>query len=83
MSVVLLGGAAFVTDAVWWWTFEQRMQRAADAAALAGAVHLPGRHDLAHQKARAEAKRNGFDDALANVVGHAQPGPEQRAEAHR
>ncbi len=39
MSVVLLGGAALLTDVVWWWTVEQRMQRAADAGALAGSIY--------------------------------------------
>ena len=47
MSVVLLGGAALLTDVAWWWVNEQRMQRAADAGALAGAIHLPGNQALA------------------------------------
>ena len=41
MSVVLLGGAALLTDVAWWWTNELRMRSAADAAALAGAIWLP------------------------------------------
>ncbi|HYO18226.1 MAG TPA: pilus assembly protein TadG-related protein, partial [Dermatophilaceae bacterium] len=69
MSVVLLGGAALVTDVTNWWMFEQRLQRAADAAALAGAVYMPDYFDTkATPAAIAEAKRNGFDDALPNVV---------------
>ena len=69
MSIVLLGGAALVTDVTNWWMFEQRLQRAADAAALAGAVYMPEFFDTkATPAAIAEAKRNGFDDALPNVV---------------
>ena len=64
MAVVLLGGAALLTDVAWWWTFEQRMQRAADAAALAGAVHLPENPDLAKSTAQREAAKNGFDITL-------------------
>ena len=39
---------------------QQRMQRAADAAALAGAVYLPGDTASAYATARAEAARNGY-----------------------
>ena len=42
MAVVMVGSAAAVTDVSWLWTNQQRMQRAADAASLAGAVYLPG-----------------------------------------
>ena len=54
MSVVLLGAAALVTDVAWMWTNQQRMQRAADAGALAGAIYLPGNQTLAFSTARAE-----------------------------
>lgn len=64
MAVVLLGGAALLTDAAWWWVNEQRMQRAADAAALAGAVHLPGNELLAFSKAQTEASKNGFASGI-------------------
>ena len=39
--------AATVIDLSWYWTNNLRMQRAADAAALAGVIFLPGREDLA------------------------------------
>ena len=42
MSLVMIGSVAIVTDISWLWYGNQRMQRAADAAALAGAIYLPG-----------------------------------------
>lgn len=68
MAVVLIGGAALLSDVAWWWTVEQRMQRAADAAALAGAVYLPGNQTAAYDAAWAEAKKNGFDDTSPDVI---------------
>ncbi len=43
MLTFLLGTAAFVVDLAWIWVNELKVQRAADAAALAGVVHLAGR----------------------------------------
>ncbi len=60
LAVALIGGSALLTDVAWWWTNEQRMQRAADAAALAGAVYLPGNEGLAFSAARQEATKNGY-----------------------
>ena len=68
MAVVLIGGAALVTDVAWWWTYEQRMQRAADAAALAGAPYLPDREGLAILAAMAESAKNGFADGQGGVT---------------
>ena len=68
MSIVLLGGAALLTDVAFWWTSELRMQRAADAAALAGAVYLPGNESLAFTAARNEAQKNGYVSGVGNVV---------------
>ncbi len=68
MAVVLLGGAALLTDVAWWWVNEQRMQRAADAGALAGAIYLPGNQSLAYSTARAETAKNGFTDGVGGVV---------------
>ncbi len=39
---VLMGFIALVIDVSWYWSSSLRVQRAADAAALAGAVDLPG-----------------------------------------
>ena len=68
MAVVLLAGAALLTDVAWWWTMEQRMQRAADAGALAGAVYLPGNEPGAFAAAIAEVKKNGFDSTASDVT---------------
>jgi hypothetical protein len=68
MSVVLLGAAALVTDVAWMWTNQQRMQRAADAGALAGAIHLPGDQTTAFATARAETAKNGFTDGVDGIV---------------
>jgi Flp pilus assembly protein TadG len=68
MSVVLLGAAAIATDVAWWWTNEQRMQRAADAAALAGAPYLPGDQSQAFAAARAEATKNGYTSGVGGVT---------------
>ncbi|MGD8486092.1 MAG: pilus assembly protein TadG-related protein [Chloroflexota bacterium] len=68
MSVVLLGGAALLTDVAWWWVNEQRMQRAADAGALAGAIHLPGNEALAFQRALTETAKNGYANGVDGVT---------------
>ena len=68
MAVVLVGGAALLSDVAWWWVNQQRMERAADAGALAGAVHLPGNEPLAFARARQEAAKNGFVDGADGVV---------------
>lgn len=58
---VLLGIGGFSVDIGNWYLHAMRLQRAADAAALAGSVYLP--NDFASAKAAAEAnlKRNGSD----------------------
>ena len=74
--VVIFAGAmllfamlsAAVIDLSWYWTNNLRMQRAADAAALAGAVWLPGDVPKAYLKAREEATKNGFDAATGFTV---------------
>ena len=57
---VLTGICAIVVDVSWYWANTLRVQRAADAAALAGAVWLPGDKNTAYQKAREEATKNGY-----------------------
>ena len=76
MSVVLLGAAALVTDVAWMWTNQQRMQRAADAGALAGAIHLPGDQAMAFSTALAETTKNGFTDGVdgINITPRRDPG---------
>jgi Flp pilus assembly protein TadG len=68
MAVVLIGSVAIVTDVSWLWVNQQRMQRAADAAALAGAIYLPGDPATAYATARAEAAKNGFANGVNGVV---------------
>ena len=59
---------AAVVDLSWYWTNNLRMQRAADAAALAGVVFLPGDPTSAINVARAEAVKNGFTNGSGGVV---------------
>jgi hypothetical protein len=62
LLVVLLGAAALGIDISQWHFWRNRLQRAADAAALAAAAHWPQRPDLAVSEALAGARRNGFTD---------------------
>ena len=65
---ILLGFSALVVDLSWVWVNQLRVQRAADAAALAGVVYLPGDVPLAYDAAHAESRKNGyrhgFDDSV-------------------
>lgn len=68
LSVVLIGAVAIVTDISWLWYGNQRMQRAADAASLAGAIYLPGNTAQAYASAREEATKNGFTSGVDGVT---------------
>jgi Flp pilus assembly protein TadG len=59
---------AVVLDVSWYYANTLRVQRAADAAALAGAVYLPGDRTTAFANARAEARKNGYIDGTNAVV---------------
>ncbi|MDP9484088.1 MAG: pilus assembly protein TadG-related protein, partial [Chloroflexota bacterium] len=65
---VLTGITAIVVDVSWYWANTLRVQRAADAAALAGVVDLPGNPTSAYTKARAEATKNGYDNGTGGTV---------------
>jgi Flp pilus assembly protein TadG len=65
---VLIGVVATVVDISWYWSSSLRAQRAADAAALAGVVYLPGNVAQAVTTAKAAAAANGFTDGLNGVV---------------
>jgi Flp pilus assembly protein TadG len=67
-AFILIGGVALVTDVSWLWYGQQRMQRAADAAALAGAIYLPGDPTSAYNAARNEATKNGFVNGSNGVT---------------
>jgi len=63
----LLAFCGFAVDVGSWYTYANRMQRAADAAALAGVVWMP-QDEKAEQVALTTAKANGFDDAASNIT---------------
>lgn len=67
IPAIFIGLAATAVDTARWYLEGERVQKAADAAALAGVPFLP--FDLASARARAleVAKRNGYDDALPEV----------------
>lgn len=73
--VVLLGFAGLALDIANWYLTANKSQKAADAAALAGAVYLPDDPTAAVSTARDVAKLNGFDDAAADIVVTAAPKP--------
>ncbi len=56
-----LGTAGFAVDLGWMYLNASRTQRAADAAAMAGVVHLPGFPSSADSDARDSARSNGYD----------------------
>lgn len=66
--VVFVGMCAVVLDVAWYWANTLRMQRAADAAALAGVVYLPGNPAGAITAAKAESAKNGYQDGTGGVV---------------
>ena len=65
--VVLLLMSALVIDLAWLWNNSLRIQRTADAAALAGVVYLPNDVPNAVVYARREATRNGYPNATGGV----------------
>src|SRR3989449_6506145 len=62
MIVALLGFTGLVTDIAWYEVNLMRVQRAADAAALAGVVYLPANVIGAQTAQQQEASKNGFTD---------------------
>jgi hypothetical protein len=65
--VPLLGFAGFAVDIGAWYSRASSLQRAADAAALAGVVWQPDFSE-AESAARAEAARNGFTHGVDGVT---------------
>ena len=64
LSIVLFVSlCAVVVDIAFYWVTTLKVQRAADAAALAGAVYLPGDPSTACSEARASATQNGYTPA--------------------
>jgi hypothetical protein len=66
--LVFVGMTALVVDVSWYWANNLRIQRAADAAALAGVVYLPGDVATAISSAKAEAAKNGYTDGVGGVT---------------
>jgi Flp pilus assembly protein TadG len=78
LSVVIIGMVAIVTDVSWFWANALKVQRAADAAALAGAIHLPGSPSTAYSTANDEARKNGYQNGSGTVISPAQDGQNPR-----
>src|SRR5688572_14131997 len=74
LMTVLLGFAGLAVDVAWYGLNLMRMQRAADAAALAGVVYLPGNPSGANSAALAEATKNGYTSG-GGVSVLSQPDP--------
>src|SRR5438309_2093433 len=71
--VMLLGFTGLVTDVAWYEVNLMRIQRAADAAALAGVVYLPGDITGARNAAYQEATKNGYATGAGGVTVTATP----------
>jgi hypothetical protein len=69
---VIIGVVAIVIDISWVWTNGLRVQRAADAAALAGVIYLPGNPSGAYAVARGEATKNGYTGGSGTTITPAQ-----------
>ena len=69
MSMMVFSGmVALVIDVSWYWANSLRVQRAADAAALAGVVWLPGTPASAYTTAISEAQKNGYTNGAGATV---------------
>ena len=66
--VLFVGILAIVVDISWYWSNTLKVQRAADAAALAGVVWLPGQASQAYVTADNEAAKNGYTIGTPGVT---------------
>src|SRR5947209_2829977 len=73
MIVALLGFTGLVTDVAWYEVNLMRIQRAADAAPLAGVVYLPTNVAGAQNAALQESSKNGFANGQNGVTVTAAP----------
>ncbi len=77
--LLLMMMTALVVDVSWYWVNSLRVQRAADAAALAGAVMLPNKQSQAYTLAYEEASKNGYPVGGGTIVTPVQdPGNDRR-----
>ncbi len=77
MLIVLLGMAGFAVDLGFWYLRSAKLQRAADAAALAGVVWMPGNPTAAQAAAIAALQKNGID-TTAVIVSYPPPTSSQQ-----
>src|SRR5688572_28956481 len=75
LLTVLLGFVGIVIDIGWYEVNLIRVQRAADAAALAGVVYLPSNVSGGRSAAIAEASKNGFANGAPGITVTADPDP--------
>jgi len=75
MLTALFGFTGLVADIAWYELNLVRIQRAADAAALAGVVYLPGNPSGAVSAAQNETAKNGFVNGVNGVTITAAPEP--------
>ncbi|TMC72676.1 MAG: hypothetical protein E6J15_10735 [Chloroflexi bacterium] len=73
MLIPLLGFTGLVSDVAWYEVNLMRIQRAADAAALAGVVYLPNNVAGAQTAAQQEATKNGYINGAGGVTVTATP----------
>src|SRR5881409_1122832 len=73
MLTALFGFMGLVADIGWYELNMVRLQRASDAAALAGVVYLPGNVPGAVAAAQLEAAKNGFTNGVGGVTITATP----------
>ena len=72
MIVALLGMAGLAVDVANWYFQADRQQKAADAAALGGAVFLPADTTQAYSTANALADKNGYKTGVGSTTVTAQ-----------
>src|SRR5437588_7433678 len=68
LLTLLIALVGLGVDVSWFSLNLVRMQRAADAAALAGVVYLPADQPGAYAAAVAEATKNGYTDGVNGVT---------------
>jgi hypothetical protein len=73
--VFFIGFLAIVVDVTWYWMNTLKVQRAADAAALAGAVKLPDFPSQAQTLAFQEATKNGYTTGVKGATVTAAQNP--------
>ena len=77
--LAFMGLMAIVIDVSWYWANTLRVQRAADAAALAGVVWLPNLYSSADTTARAEATKNGYTQGgITNITTQKDPANDRK-----